>query len=87
MPRTGRSDYGSIGLPDMPEDEPIFILRAKDATAPHAVRSWAWNLQALDQGDDGTVQMALAHADEMENYARQHYGGGKTPDAPVSPAD
>jgi hypothetical protein len=82
MPNTGRSDYGFITMPDIPDDEPVFLLRAKDATAPSAVRAWADELRRCG-GEKATVDQALDHADEMERYADTHYRGGKVPDAPA----
>ncbi len=38
-----RPDYNRIQDPDnlIPDDEPVFLLRAKDRTAPAAVDAWA----------------------------------------------
>lgn len=33
--------YGFIDIPGIPDDEPIFIIRAKDKSAPQAVEQYA----------------------------------------------
>lgn len=47
----------------IPENEPVFLLRAQDKTAAETVRYWA-RLQPLGQ----LRQMALHHADLMEDW-------------------
>ena len=53
-----RQDYAAIQDPRglIPEDEPVFLLRAQDVCAPFAVMEWAFSAerhgvkeQALDQ--------------------------------------
>lgn len=66
-------------------DEPIFVLRAQDRTAPRVVRYWADRLCAIlhqRPGDHATtlcpspkVQEALRCAEEMEQWPTR-----KTPD-------
>lgn len=82
--------------PIIPDDEPVFVLRAKDVIAPHLVRQWAHNRRALRSDAerqpgrldrpllpwDDLERRVLAWADEMQAYAAEHYGGGKTPDTP-----
>ena len=48
----------------IPQDEPVFLLRAQDITAAATVLIWARNLQALRQPGP-KVQEALLHASAM----------------------
>lgn len=58
----------------IPDDEPVFILRAQDKTASAVVRFWA----ALNvNGDPIAVQMAQDHADKMDRWPKK-----KTADVP-----
>lgn len=75
-----RSDYNeriqdSANL--IPEDEPVFLLRAQDMWAPAAVDNWA-DLLALDGGDIATVKQAKECAKEMRKWQKKH--GSKSPD-------
>lgn len=47
-------------------DEPVFILRAKDVTAPETLRYWA-SLQPVQSLSAG---LALEQADRMEGWQR-----------------
>lgn len=68
--------------PIIPDDEPVFILRAKDITAPEVVRYWAQLQREIDGGDESTAERVDAFADEMGRYAADHYSGGKVADTP-----
>lgn len=71
---------GDAGVrPLIPDDEPVFLLRAKDAVAPDVVRLWA-HLAETKGADPALVERANAWADEMAAYAATRYAGGKTPD-------
>lgn len=63
--RHAREDYQ--GIQDrhgrIPDDEPVFVLRAQDATAAAVVRFWA-SLQQPGELKD----MALVQADEMDRW-------------------
>jgi hypothetical protein len=63
----------------IPVDEPVFLLRAKDQIAPSVVRAYA----KMHHGDERFVRACTAQADRMEDYAREHYQGGKEADAPA----
>lgn len=56
-------------------EEPFFVLRAQDQTAPSTVRYWVKNsgTEVLEKGKD-----ALVRAFNMEDWAHAH--GGKRPD-------
>lgn len=59
-----REDYNDGSkLAEIPEDEPVFLLRAQDKTAAATVRVWA-SLQP--EGD--LKAMALDHADLMDKW-------------------
>jgi hypothetical protein len=75
----------SKGSTPIGEDEPVFLLRGKDAIAPSAVRHWANLLISCTDPPSGDrvvlYQAAMRWADEMEQW--QARNGCKTPDAPV----
>lgn len=68
-----RTDYndriqdkaGKIGL-----DEPVFLLRAKDAYAPDAVRAWAKAVESA--GDKSLAAHVFAWADKMEQWQAEN---------------
>lgn len=33
--------YGAVEIPGIPDDEPVFIIRAKDKCSPRAIRRYA----------------------------------------------
>ena len=58
-----RDDYNKGKMDTIPEDEPVFLLRAQDKSASHVVRYWA-SLQ-----DEGELKdMAYNHADLMDQW-------------------
>ena len=63
----------------IPWDEPVFLLRAKDVTAPRVVRTWA-KLAAEAGADPAMVKAAYDHADLMSQWQSEH--GYKVPDTP-----
>lgn len=79
-----RKDYDAIQDPRegpgrIADDEPVFILRAKDVNAPQVVRYWA--ARAEGSGADRDMIMAVErHADRMEEW--QEKNGSKVPDTP-----
>lgn len=75
-------ERGTI-TPIIPDDEPVFILRAKDRTAPAIVRAWATAQLDDPDGDHLTAYRVREFADEMEAYAAAHYNGGKLADTPA----
>jgi hypothetical protein len=75
-----RSDYDRIQDPDglIPDDEPVFLIRAQDRTAPVVLQRWA-NLNA-----DLAPDLAAAvrrHAELMIEWQLEH--GSKVADAPA----
>ena len=75
-----REDYNRIQDPDgkIADDEPVFLLRAKDKFAPHVVREWA-RLVRLS-GDTALAGHVYGWAREMETWQAEN--GCKTPDSP-----
>ena len=76
-----RNDYNDIQDPQgrIADDEPVFLLRAKDKIAPTIVRAWAKHLKA-NGGDKVTANRAVQWATEMERWQKEN--GCKMPDTP-----
>lgn len=76
-----RKDYDRIQDPTglIGEDEPVFLLRAKDTVAPKAVRAWA-DLADAAGASQLIVLAAIAQAQRMEHW--QAKNGCKVPDMP-----
>lgn len=55
----------------IPEDEPVFILRAGDQIAPMVVRYWA-DRNDHAGGDPAVSQQAKDHADKMERWPKKN---------------
>lgn len=74
----GRDDYDRIQDPTglIPEDEPVFLLRAQDKHAAMAVRNYAMRVRVAG-GDPGIIDIAEAHADLMDAWLKH-----KSPDLP-----
>lgn len=53
------------------DDEPIFVLLARDASAPGTVRAWVEKRigSGKNRPDDPQMVSALAEADRMERWA------------------
>lgn len=68
-----RADYNRIQDPwgKIPDEEPVFLLRAKDKLFCEIVRAYALALE-VNSGDPDMVQMCRQHADHAENYQRAH---------------
>lgn len=74
-----RADYNRIQDPEdkIPENEPVFLLRAQDAFAPAVVFEWA-RLAELFGADPSIVALARQHAARMLDW--QNANGRKVPD-------
>jgi len=74
-----REDYNRIQDPEgkIAEDEPVFLLRAKDAHAPATIRHWAYLVKPVDPELSKHVE---DFADAMEKW--QDINGSKLPDSP-----
>ena len=64
-----RESYNRIQDPagKIPEDEPVFLLRAQDAAAGATVRAWA-DLNAELGGDPELSRLAREHAAKMDAW-------------------
>lgn len=76
-----RDDYNRIQDPAgaIPDDEPVFLLRGQDASAPAAVEAWAEE-HARRGGDPEIAALARRQAENMRAYQAQH--GNKVADLP-----
>ena len=75
-----RPDYDRIQDPAglIPEDEPVFLLRAQDITAPDVLDHWV--MLARDAGaDPKIVDQAKSQAQAMWDWQNVH--GWKVPDS------
>lgn len=65
----GRADYDqTFKAATIPGDEPVFVIRARDAVSAKAVRAWA--VLATEAGAPAAViEQALQQADRMEAWA------------------
>ena len=78
--RFGREDYNRRIIDTdnkIPEDEPVFFLRGKDALAPALLLEWAKQLR-LARGNPSMARNAEEHAQLMIDWQREH--GCRTPD-------
>jgi hypothetical protein len=64
-----RPDYDRIQDPAnlIPEDEPVFLLRAQDHVAAEAVRFWA----SLQPGGSELAKLARRHAEAMDAWPKK----------------
>lgn len=70
----GRADYDrriQDAEGKIPDDEPVFLIRARDPAAVETARDYARRVRALG-GDERVVNRASDQADAMEAYARTH---------------
>ena len=76
-----RKDYAHIQDPTgkIGEDEPVFLLRAKDIFAAETIRYWADLLWGAG-GDRTTYHAAHAAANTIEEWGKKY--GTKSPDIP-----
>lgn len=76
-----RKDYDRIQDPSgkIPEDEPVFLLRAQDEVAPEVVEVWALCAHKAGASND-IVEHAYEHAKLMRKWQAKH--GCKVPDMP-----
>jgi hypothetical protein len=75
---TKRIELESGVLTRVAEDEPVFILRAKDKHAADVVRLWAKKAE-LSGTPRAKVDEALDLAHEMDRWAKVN-GGARVPD-------
>ncbi len=72
--RHARKDYDRIQDParKIGEDEPVFLLRAQDLSAPETLRFWA-DETVRNGGDLAAAKRAEEWADEMEVWQKQNH--------------
>ena len=77
-----RLDYQRIQDPAglIPEDEPVFLLRAQDATAPATIREWVRLQRMRNDCAEIACELATRHVAAMEIWQWDH--GCKTADVP-----
>jgi len=63
----------------IPEDEPVFLIRAQDKLAPEVVSHWA-HLADLYGADRKIVRAAQGQVKAMRKWQKIH--GSKVPDMP-----
>ena len=71
----------SSGSSPIGKDEPVFLIRAKDVSAPAAVEEWA-KINLKNGGDQAASAMAFTHAAKMRDWQRKN--GCKPADVPDS---
>ena len=54
----------------IPENEPVFLIRAQDHVGHQAVRAWA-HFHRLNGGSDLAYTLAMSHADLMEAWPKK----------------
>ena len=56
----------------IPDNEPVFMLRAQDIHAPSIVEEYAMNVEAVEGHDVNIVRNARAHAAQMRVWQATH---------------
>ncbi len=64
-----RPDYNRIQDPAslIPDDEPVFLIRAQDSNSAEVVRAWA-DINDRNGGDIAMSDVARDHADLMDRW-------------------
>jgi len=68
-----RDDYNRIQDPagNIGEDEPVFLIRARDRVSVEAVRQWA-DLHVSAGGDPTLRDLAYDHAEKMFEWQKKN---------------
>lgn len=79
-----RNDYNkriqdSAGI--IPDDEPVFLLRAQDNLAPNILREYA--VRVNKKGNREMADRVWEHAAAMEKWRGDNQDKIKNPDAPI----
>jgi hypothetical protein len=83
--------YGSIDIPGIPEDEPVFVLRAQDKAAMGTLFAYSQVCAAAGAGPDHQAGIRAAHQVFLDWAVAT--GGTKVPDTgvldrpPAAPSD
>lgn len=77
--RHARPDYERFQDPAglIPEDEPVFLIRAQDQNAPFVLDYYA-NLANINGASAEIVELVRGHAQAMRDWQSEH--GRKVPD-------
>ena len=73
-------------LDQIPDDEPVFVLRAQDAYAPSAIVAWSGLVGSAVDGkpatDNSIIKATTARqlAEDMRAWQEKHYLKVKIPD-------
>lgn len=59
------------------EDEPVFVLRAKDPIAPAAVEEWARQAQQTGRHEPAKIEEARALAQQMREWRTDHVSSNR----------
>jgi hypothetical protein len=72
--RHARKDYNRFQDPEnkIGVDEPVFLLRAKDITAPETLRFWANTQRENPSPNEEIIKVVLDWADEMEKWQKEN---------------
>ena len=83
--RHARADYSRIQDPAglIPEDEPVFLLRAQDYCALKTLSTWIEEAQRVGV-DRHMIQSAIDQHERFTSWRLQH--GVKSPDMPLEKA-
>jgi hypothetical protein len=79
-----REDYNRIQDPAglIPEDEPVFLMRAPDLAAPFAVMAWVQEAMRFGAAD-AILRAAFEQALAMRRSQARGYPHAKIPDMPA----
>lgn len=55
------------------DDEPVFVLRAKDPLAPDVIRAWCAVAENEEIHSKLKIDEALIIADRMDEYREEHF--------------
>ena len=82
--RHARSDYNRFQDPDgkIPDDEPVFLIRAQDICGPRAVACYA-EFAELAGADPDLVSRCRQWAGEMDRWQLERQAG-KVPDLEIN---
>jgi hypothetical protein len=73
-------DYGVGAQPIIPDDEPVFLVRAQDAAAIHTMQAWCEAAQIVS-ADEDIIATVKRHIELVRDWQAEH--GVKVPDAPA----
>lgn len=81
--RHARPDYDRIQDPagEIPESEPVFLIRGQDLAGPETLRAYAVNAHRAGASND-LIAATLDQARRMEEW--QRVNARKTPDMPAT---